>query len=190
MVEFNTILSLIQATGIIVGVAYYIMNIQNNQRNQALSFKAQQQQLETRQTQLMMQIYDHINNKEFNRDYTEIIWDWTWRDWDEYLQKYGTVPEEIAKLVYILTFFEGVGVLVEQGLINSQLVGDMMGNFVLFCWAKLGQMIIEFRKHYHTPDQWMKTEYLYGEMLKHYERVHGFKFSPSAMSIPEIIDKK
>ncbi len=30
MVEVDTILSFIQATGIIEGVAYYIMNIQNN----------------------------------------------------------------------------------------------------------------------------------------------------------------
>ncbi|HEX9915252.1 MAG TPA: hypothetical protein VGB32_10060 [Candidatus Bathyarchaeia archaeon] len=41
MVEVDTILSFIQASGIIVGVAYYIMNIRISQRNQELMLKAQ-----------------------------------------------------------------------------------------------------------------------------------------------------
>jgi hypothetical protein len=39
MVEFDTILSFIQATGIIVGVGYYILNIENNRKNQELALK-------------------------------------------------------------------------------------------------------------------------------------------------------
>ncbi len=56
MVEFSTILSFIQAGGIIVGVTFYILNIQNNQRNheiaqknQELALKAQKHATETRQ---------------------------------------------------------------------------------------------------------------------------------------------
>jgi cbb3-type cytochrome oxidase subunit 3 len=32
MVDFNTVLSFIQAIGIIIGVVYYILNIQNRTR--------------------------------------------------------------------------------------------------------------------------------------------------------------
>lgn len=51
MVEFSTILQFIQAFGIIIGVAYYVMNIENNRKNQEL-------QLETRQAQLLMAVYE------------------------------------------------------------------------------------------------------------------------------------
>ena len=63
MVEFNTILSFIQASGIIVGVAYYIMNIQNSQKNQELT-------LETRQASLHLYSItrdDWVNEQEYRK---------------------------------------------------------------------------------------------------------------------------
>jgi hypothetical protein len=57
-VTFQTLFQFLQTVGILVGVFYYIMTIKANQRNQELTLKAQEQALETRQTQIFMQIYN------------------------------------------------------------------------------------------------------------------------------------
>jgi len=174
----QTIGVLSAATAAVIGVRSYINSNKRAEETKKKELETRQIELETRQAQLMMQIYDHINNK----DFTEIVWWWTWSNWDEYWKKYGNVPEQVAKIANVFTLFEGIGVLVEQGLINPKLVGDMMGNFILYGKAKLGEVIFEFRRRANSPDQWVKTEFLFGVMMKHYESVHGSKFSPKMIT--------
>ena len=81
----------IQASGIIVGVAYYILNIQNNQRNQQL-------QLETRQSQFMSQISNEINSIE-NWEIVGELLSMEWKDWEDFEKKYGSTgnPEAASR---------------------------------------------------------------------------------------------
>jgi hypothetical protein len=64
------------------------------------------------------------------------VWDWARHNFDEYLENYGVKPEEVIKLVHVFTYFDGVGVLMEQGLLRPKLVGDMIGSIVLHGWGK------------------------------------------------------
>jgi hypothetical protein len=53
---FQTVFQFLQTVGILVGVFYYIMTIRANQRNQELSIKSQESTLETRQTNILMNL--------------------------------------------------------------------------------------------------------------------------------------
>jgi hypothetical protein len=64
-ITFQTIFQFLQTVGILVGVFYYIMTLRNSQRTQ-------QQQLETRQAQLFMQIFIHNTDPDFRRRYIEM----------------------------------------------------------------------------------------------------------------------
>jgi hypothetical protein len=97
LVELSVIRDLVAIFGVIAGFSYYVLTVRNNQKNQELSLKAQQQTLETRQAQLLMQIYDKVNNKEFTRDWAEINYFWKWKDSKEYWEKYGTNLEVYPK---------------------------------------------------------------------------------------------
>lgn len=158
MVEFNTLLSFIQAFGIIVGVAYYIMNIQNNQRNQQLT-------LETRQAQTFMNIYQIVMSKEFQRDSEEILHTWEWKDMDDHYAKYGAIQDH-ALSAYITRTYDGIGTLVRSKLVDPELVYDLTYVMVLEMWEKFAPMMYEVRERYNAPQVYQDFEYLYDVLVE------------------------
>ena len=127
MVEFSTILQFIQAVGIIVGVAYYIMNIENNRKNQELTLesqelsrKAQELSAETRQAQLFMNLNNQWGTGGIRKVWNEIRL-WEWEDYEDYLEKFGD-PESFEKQVTVASYWEAFGVYVKEGLVSIRLV--------------------------------------------------------------------
>jgi hypothetical protein len=164
MVEVGTVLSFIQAFGIIVGVAYYIMNIQNNQRNQQL-------QLETRQAQLFMPIYSTYHNDEYLKAWSEIM-KWKYEDYDDYMAKYSSEANPEAYIMYrkVFGYLEGVGVLVRRGLIDPSLVDDLMSGAIVSYWEKFEPFIVERRRRLNWPQVGEQIEYLYNQIKPIAER--------------------
>ena len=115
MVEANIVLTLLQTISIMVGIGYYILNIQNNQKNQ-------QMQLQTRQAQLFMQIHNKWSNIEYKTAARKLL-QWDFNDSNDYLEKYAG-PEKVeyeGSIAAINTYLEGVGVLIERELIDVSL---------------------------------------------------------------------
>ena len=133
---------------IIVGVAYYIMNIQNNQKNQELTLKAQQQQLETRQAQLFMQIYSHWYTTDF-WDHWETLMNYDFKDYNQYVEK--LTPEISRSNRTLFSFFEGLGVLVKRELIDPYLIDDLLSAIITSYWNKMKPFWIEYRVRHNTP---------------------------------------
>ncbi len=157
----------IQEIGVIVttfsvGIAaiYYIISVRNGNR--------------TREAQLLMQVYSSYTTEEFHNDFTKIRM-WSYRDYDEFLQKYGD-SDSIAFMNHVASYFEGVGTLVYRGFLNPKLVDDLMSNYVFILWEKLGPFVLEARKRRNQPEIYDKTEYLYFKLMEIYAREHGFKF--------------
>jgi hypothetical protein len=72
MVDLSTLQSvsyIAGALGVCVAAVFYVLNLRISRKNQELMLKAQQQNLETRQAQLLMQIFDRVNNKDFTRNW-------------------------------------------------------------------------------------------------------------------------
>jgi len=166
MVEFSTVLSFIQAFGIIVGVAYYIMNIQNNQRNQELTLKAQQQQLETRQAQLFMQVYVQSLSKDFIKQWYAVK-DFQYKGLEDFKERYGidNNPDFYYSFVSIGNYIDGIGVLVRQGIMDIKLVNDMMGSYAVWWWRIVESYIKDARVDSNAPDFMAAAEYLINEMI-------------------------
>ena len=93
MVELATLQAvsyIIDSLGVFVAAVYYMMNVQNNKRNQELMLKAQQQTLETRQSQLMMQLFDYFMEGGIRLTAMEMLSEkWSWNDFDDFMKKYG-----------------------------------------------------------------------------------------------------
>lgn len=161
MVELNTILTFIQTTGIIVGVAYYILNIRNNQRKQEMGLKAQETTLETRQAQLFMQIFHRFYEPDFFDKYTQVL-SWQWTDYNDFMSKYGwkTNPEAWYSEGSVAAYFEGIGLLVYMELLDVKLVHGLLFRHVKLFGEKINPVSVEMRKRLklHHVDQWV--EYL------------------------------
>ena len=76
--------------GVIGGFTYYVMTVRATQRNQQL-------QLETRRTQLFLQLYGTITPENI-QTVREINSRWSWTDVDELESKYLNEPELYGKL--------------------------------------------------------------------------------------------
>jgi hypothetical protein len=168
MVELGTVLSFIQAFGIVVGVVYYIMNIQNNQKNQELMLKAQQQTLETRQAQMFLGVYNKMSDKEFTRAYNTVM-NTSWSSYQEFsdLRKNNEFYEAF---LLINGFFEGVGVLVKEGVLDIRWIALLMASWTNEYWEKIREVILEHRKRSGAKRALSEYEYLYDELNKYLEQ--------------------
>jgi hypothetical protein len=155
LVEFSTILQFIQATGIIVGVAYYILNIQNNQRNQKHT-------LETRQAQLFAQYLNNMDRAYWDK-FEEIRTRWSWTDYSDFMSKYGPEanPDEWLNMDYTLYPFEQLGILMKQGIFDPQMMYDQVGGFIISLWEKLEPVLNEYRKRNDAGAFYEYTEDFY-----------------------------
>jgi hypothetical protein len=150
--------------GLSIGIAaiYYTLTLRNSQ-------KAQQLQLETRQSQLFMQLFQHYIDKEqwIQRwKLTEMEWD----DYDEFTRKYDSSVniENFAMRYNNWYFWDGMGLLLKKNLVDREMIYYLLGGGfgVLFSWDKFQSIIKQMRVQLDLPEMFVWFEYLADEMKK------------------------
>ena len=154
MVTVETISIVIAAASVVV--AAFSM-IQQNREAKRL-----------RQTELFMPIYSRFQEKEFNKLLMDIMSNWEWEDFDDFMEKYGpeTNLEACASFFTVLGFYDVVGVLLMRKQIDPTLVYNLMPASPVRFWEKMGTIIKEGRKSWWTPRFMPPSEYLANEMMK------------------------
>ncbi len=160
-------------TGLTVSIAaiYYTLTLRYTRRNQELTLKAQEQALETRQAQLFMNVYNQsFTNRQFLDSLNRVL-NLHWEDLDEYLELFDyTNPktrENRLAMGTLVGFFEGVGVLVKEDLLDIRLVALLMTGQVKAFWEKTESIVEENRERFNYPRWVSETEYLYKELMKY-----------------------
>jgi hypothetical protein len=169
MVSVETISIVFTGLSISLAAFYYISNLRNAQ-------KTQQLQLETRQAQLLMQIYSRLDTPEKSRAFTDIFtWDFT--DFDDFLKKYDPLkrPEETDNLTSLVIYFEGIGTMLKEGFIDIHQVATLIGGAAVRFWRNFDHIKEDIRKHMNYPRWASETEYLYYELLKYKETHPDYK---------------
>jgi hypothetical protein len=89
------------------------------------------------------------------------------------MKKYGpkTNPKAWHSSGSVAAFFEGIGVLVYQNLIDVELVAELMSRHVIRFWEKMEPISKEMRRRLNLPRVDEKIEYLYDEMKKREQRL-------------------
>ncbi len=167
MVEITLpiVLQILQTAGILVGIVYYMTTMRNAQRTRELTLKVQEQAKETRQAQLLMELYDTYRSPEF-RKRAQTIGNLEYTDFDDFWAKYGrdANPDFWAEWFSNASFFNGIGVLVSRGLLDIDLVEELLGNITDKSWENMGDIIYEWRKTIVTQKN------------RKYELLHGFEY--------------
>ncbi len=155
MVNLETLSIVFTGLSISLAAFYYINTLRNTRKNQDL-------QLETRQAQLFMQIYNTWTSRESINIRTELR-TWTWTDYDDFIQKYGEAnnPEAWSSFQELANFYEGIGVLIKRKLIDPAFVDDLMSGETLWGWVKFGAIVREYRVRKNAPYFYEFWEYLY-----------------------------
>ena len=167
MIELSTIRDLVAIFGVIAGFSYYVLTVRATRKNQ-------QQQLETRQNQLFMQIYQELSSEETLQSFMELVNMKV--DTEEYLQKYDSAvnPAHYAKRAHIWYSFNTIGELLRMGLIDRELLIRLqIDSMTILMWENWKDVIYETKKRENLPDIWEGFEYLYDEMIK-YRNDYGY----------------
>lgn len=141
--------------------------------------------LETRQAQLFMQVYAQLQERELHYLMGELIMRWEWRDLDDFLSKYGpeTNMEAFNKFSLVVTYFDGLGILVRENLVDIRLVTRVGLEGITVFWEKFAPIIDDLRDHYRMPRMMQDTQYLYHAMQRF---VASQPEGPSQSRIPSL----
>jgi hypothetical protein len=168
VVDITEISGVVVAAGVLVGVVYYVLDL----RHQS---SMRQTEIETRQANLFMQIYDHFYNEDFLNKLNEVIYRWEWKDFDDFWHKYGPSAnaEAFAKWDSVGTYFKGIGVLLKKNLVDLDLVDELMGTSIRKYWEKTSPIVKEIRAQW--PHSLEGVEYLYNELQKREQKLQQSK---------------
>ena len=147
-----------------VGVFYHIMTLNNTR-------KTEQLQLETRQAQLFMSLYETFRSPTFRKHLDEVLFIMEFEDWDDMERKFDPVEHSDERISWfsVGAFFEGVGVLLKRKLIDISMVDDLLATPIRLSWEKMGPIEMESRKRLNLPRLWDDFEFLYKELMKYHE---------------------
>jgi hypothetical protein len=139
VVDVTQISAVVAVVGVLVGVAYYLLDV----HNQAI----------TRKTDLVIRLYSVISSKDFLEAW-EKFRDREFNSLDDYKEKYGLVEYN-----QVMAVFEEVGVLLQRKLIDAGVVFDLFGDEIKEVKEKLGKTSSKDRPAFeHLYSQLKKRE--------------------------------
>lgn len=94
-----------------------------------------------------------------------------WKDRPSLTKVQASQARAYANFMLLMTFFEGLGVLVMKGLVDVALVEDLLSERVIWYWEDVMRESREDARIFvNDPKQGDHIEYLYHEM-KHRQRL-------------------
>jgi hypothetical protein len=113
VVDITEISAMVAAAGVLVGVVYYILDMRNQNK--------------MRRTDLLMRLHQANSTKEMVEAAQKFV-SLDYKDYDDFVQKYGSLYSEgevQTAFIMIGQFFEGIGVLMKNGLADINLVTQL-----------------------------------------------------------------
>ena len=156
MVEASLV-NLVELGVLVVGVVIAIFQLRDIK-------ETRETELDTRQAQLYIQIFNHMIGPDFLRKYNELVLFEEYKDFEDFREKHLYDAESRADVVRLAGFFEGLGLLGEQNLLDVKLMSRLMGGNLIKFWDKLGPIIEEWREYVRDPYLWEYVEYLYNQV--------------------------
>ena len=155
MASFEFLAIILTGLGMTISLLYYTFTLQNANK--------------TRQAALFMNIYNQTTTKEAQEDYMiiETIEMNSVQDWNELKKN----PEIFKVLAWHFTYYEGIGVLLHEGLIDVGLVARMYSGNIIWFWEKYRDGVMDLRKHTNWARWAVEVEYFYDQMVA-YSKKH------------------
>ena len=150
MVDIPTVSAIVVAISVVVGLGFTLMEIRHLTR--------------TKRTDVIMRIYDRFGSKEMVEAINSV---------GQLKSQSPEFPPKAATtgVTQVAIIFEGLGVLLEEDLIDIELVNSLFGPTLVSLWEPIQPMIQGMRKSLNQPFFFSHFEYLY-ERLNEYRRNH------------------
>jgi hypothetical protein len=158
LAEIQAAYYMVAATGVLVAAVFYILNLRVQQENMKHT-------LQTRQAQLFMSsMFDRLSSPEASRAQT--ILDKCVPKTVEDLAKVFDDPDKFTAWKTVWWAYEGLGVLVHEGLVDIRLVARYIGGTYKALWEMWGPVFVQARAAWKEPRIGAECEYLYDELME------------------------
>jgi hypothetical protein len=147
MIDIPTITAIVTAASIIVGVVFTLLEIRHFNK--------------TRKTEIIMKIYERFGSKEIVEAMNRVGAS-KFESFEDYGKKYG-----LTDITEISVLFDGIGVLLEQKLIDINMVDQLFGTTVYLIWNKILPVIQAMRKGLNEPSFFAHFENLINQLNVH-----------------------
>jgi len=152
MVDISTLSELLVAFSVVFGViSWYLQN---------------REMKEIQDTRLFMQIWQQYNSAEYAMHRYK-VYEMSWENVEDYERKYQNIPAEertyMAADVTIGRTFEGLSLILQKGLIDTEWLFNLYGNDIIKYWEKFQPLFEEYIVLGYEPP-WPLVEPLYKKM--------------------------
>jgi len=150
-ITYQMVLSTLQTAGLLVGIFYYVTTLRN--------------QSKARKTQLYLQLV----NKFSQSDYIEALVKFNALEWstaEDLIEDFGNL-EGRKTIATLGNWYEGLGVLVKENLLDIRVVALLLTGLVIQFWDKFIPVIDEAREAWGSPRVFIEAEYLYNQLMKY-----------------------
>jgi len=165
MVDATFVLNLVETVGILVGVTIAIIQLRDID-------KTNERDLETRQTQLQMNILAQTRTMNFLTRIWQVIYLQEFNTYEEWIEKYGprTNPEAYTTYVYVTGMYQNLGILLKRNILSIEEIAEQIRpmSFITL-WKKI-EPIVEHHRRTLNPEAYVPFEYLANEMRTLLER--------------------
>ena len=150
MIDVPTASAIVVAVSVILGLGFTMLELRHL--------------TQTRRTDVIMRIYDRFGSKEMVEAINSVG------------QLRSQSPESppratLTGVTQVAIIFEGLGVLLEQNLIDIKLVDSLFGPTLVSLWEPIQPVIQGMRKSLKEPFFFSHFEYLYNRLTE-YRREH------------------
>jgi len=135
MIDLQTVLTYLTLISVPVGIFYYIMTLRNTQKTQKLNA-----------TYRLLEVYRDENEYSKWLEVKNLEWDSP----DDFWEKYGEskTPEIAAKYGTMFQYYDGLGYLWKEGVIDLQSLAVYFGWGCIILWERYKPIIESYREHY------------------------------------------
>jgi hypothetical protein len=151
LIDIATVSAIVVAVSVVVGLVFTLMELRHLAR--------------TRRTDVIMRIYDRFGSKEIVEAMNSVG------------RLRSTKPEfppqgGLTGATQIAIIFEGLGVLLEQNLIDIELVDSLFGPTLVSLWDPIHPVIVGMRESLKQPFFFSHFEALH-DRLEEYRKDHS-----------------
>ena len=144
MDDISTIATIVTTVSIAIGVIFTLLELRHLAK--------------TRRTEIIMKIYDRFSSREMVEAMNK-IGSAKFESLDDYRKKYG-----FTEITEVAVLFEGLGVLLEQNLIDIKMVDRLFGPTLSALWERVQPVLYAMRKGLNEPFFFSHFEYLINEL--------------------------
>jgi hypothetical protein len=158
IIDVTTVSTVVAAVSVVIGVVFTVLEVRHMAR--------------TRRTDVVMRIYERFESREMVAAMARVGATKFEKDLDDYRKRYGS--DILLDVEQIAVFFEGIGALLEQGLIEVKLCDSLFGPSLNSAWQFMRPVIFSMRERINEPFLFSHFDYLVNE-LNIYRKAHDKK---------------